>query len=96
VVGQHDVGVFDLVVKVGQRPVQDGCEQVLQDVLGDLLGGLAKPPLLLQPLLPLGQEARPGGLDALRAAPVGREALPGRYDISFKVSRGARTLSGVG
>ena len=49
-VGEHDVGPLNLVVEVGQGPVQHGGKQVFQDVLRELLRGLAEPLLLLDRL----------------------------------------------
>ena len=69
-VGEHDVGPVNLVVEVGQGPVQHGGKQVFQDVLRDLLRGFAEPLLLLEPLFTLLREARPRARDPFDAGTV--------------------------
>jgi len=46
--GQHEIGVLDLVVDVANRPIENGCEEVFEDVFGHLLGGNTMALLLLE------------------------------------------------
>jgi hypothetical protein len=43
---QHHVGAPDLKVHVAERPIENCCEQVLYDVLGDLFDRRVKQALL--------------------------------------------------
>jgi hypothetical protein len=72
---QKQVRVPNLVVEVRDRPAEHKGKEILQDVLGNFLGGRAVPVLLYKPLGSALEEARPVRLNALDAMAVRGEIL---------------------